>query len=92
MIAVLPYELTVDEKKFIQLSQSSRRLTFCRNDEFRGYLLVKETFCAIDHYSLSYWFYHYFYWYLKARSIVDQSDNGTIKSAGHFKKCLRQKI
>src|SRR3990167_3918958 len=84
-----------------QLSGSKRRPTFCRNQDFLEYLIGTELaalryveyFQAANNRNLfaaKRWFYHYFYFYLKARSIVDQTDNHTIKSAKHFKKCLRQ--
>ena len=72
-----------------QLSGSRRRLTFCRNQEFRAYLLGNSDPTIVMH-DVRYWFYNYFYWYLVARASVNQTNNNTIKTAKHFKKCLRQ--
>jgi len=77
-----------------QLSGSRRRLTFCRNDDYRHYLQIKEAnfmhFEEASHNRCFFNFYHYFYFYLISRSMIKQTDNSTIKSAKHFKKCLRQ--
>lgn len=71
---------------------SRRRPTFCRNEEYKKYLLdiLLIWITNNEEWRPKRWFFHYFYFYLKSRSKVDQKDNQTIKSAAHFKKCLRQ--